>query len=105
MAAMIISFLVMAHSQTEKIHDFPGRQQSSIAQTRCCAAMKRVWLVCSGCSLHGSDRSTAEMHCYTVISRRSAAANTNRAVRSRRRRAFSRCSAFSRSTHVFAHAM
>ena len=105
MVAMIISFLVMAHCQTEMIHDFPGRQQSSTAQTRCCAVKKRVWLVCSRCRLYGSCRSAGEMHRSAVISRRSAAASTKRAVISRRSRVSSRSSAFSGSTHVFRHPM
>ena len=91
----------MAHCQTERTHDIPDPQQCRTAQIRCCAAKKRVWLVCSGCSLHGSCRSTGEIYYCAVISRRSTAASTKRAVFSRRSYVSSCCSAFSGSTHVF----
>ena len=84
MVAMIISFLVMAQCRTEKIHDFPCRQQSRTAQTRCCAAMRRVWPVCWGCRLYGSRRSTGKIHCSAASSRRSAAASANCAAATRR---------------------
>jgi hypothetical protein len=81
----------MAQCRTEKVHDFPSRQQSRTAQTRCCAAMRRVWPVCSGCRLHGSLTRDGKMFIPDVFWLRSLAASTKRAVKSRCRRATCSC--------------